>query len=125
MGVKLQQLSDTDGFQIRIMVLWTVNVSLEVSVPRLLVSFAVCLAAPDVILDEFGVLLVEAVRRIGMPPVRSLDHAVGISDCRHEGVLTGDRIRHDALGLEHDPVGGAREPTVAKTGPEMLSVAVG
>src|SRR5215471_5269016 len=114
MSVKPQQLSDTDGFQIRIMVLWTVNVSLEVCVPRLLVSLAVCLAAPDVILDEFGVLLVEAVRRIGVAPVRSLGHAVGIGDCRHEGVLADDRIRYDALGLEHDPVGGARKPTVAE-----------
>src|SRR5262249_53679676 len=99
MGVKPQQLSDADGFEIRVMVLWTVNVSLEVCVPRLLVSLAVCLAAPDVILDKVGVLLVEAVRRIGVASVRSLDHAVGISDCCHEGVLTNDRIRHDALGL--------------------------
>src|SRR5215468_2502424 len=125
MGIEPQQLSDSDRFEISVMALRAINVSLEVRVPGFYVPLAVGLAASDVVLDELGVLLVEAVRRIGMAAVWGFDDAVRVSDGRHEWVLADHRIRHDPLNLDHDPVGGAGEPAIAKTGAEMLAVAVG
>ena len=100
------------------------NVPLEVGVPGLGVALAVRIAALDVVLDEFDVFLVEAVRGIGMAAVRRLHDDVGVGDRRHERVLADHRIWHDALGLRHDAVGGTREPAIAETRAEVLAVAV-
>ena len=56
------------------------DVPLEVSVPSLGVALAISIAAFDVVLDEFDVFLVEAVRGVRVTAIRCLDDDVGVSD---------------------------------------------
>src|SRR6202011_917022 len=90
-----------------------------------LIALAVGLAAFHVVLDEVYVLLVKPVRRIGVPPIRRFDYAIGVGDGCVERVLADHGIRYNSLGLDHDPIGGAGEPAVAEARAEMLPVAIG
>src|SRR5262249_39118673 len=100
------------------------HVTPEVVVPGLGVALAVCLTALDVVLDELDILFVEAVRGIGVAAIRRLYDHVGIGDGGHKGILADYRVRHDALCLRHNAVGGARHPAVAEARAEVLPVAI-
>src|SRR5262249_53042333 len=87
MGVEPEQLSDSPRLQVGVVVMRRVPVPLQVVVPGRDIAFSVRFAALHVILDEFDALLVETVRRIGMPAVGRLNDAVCVGDCGHERIL--------------------------------------
>src|SRR5690349_22103521 len=59
-----------------------------------------------------------------MPSVGSLDRAVCIGDGGHERIFADDRIWNDALRLDHNAVGRARDPSITEPGTQMLSVTI-